>query len=172
MKAEYSTENIGHYGLGFVNYGHFTSPIRRYPDVMLHRILTRALNNQTPQKETKLGPKCQYLSQREITAQKASRDSVKYKQCEYMEDKIGKVYDGTVVSVVKYGLFVSMKDTNCEGMVRLSDIGGDTFQVDLDNHCVKGYNKGVVIRLGDDVKIVDKSVDVEKNNIDLRLIRV
>ncbi len=171
-KAEYSTENIGHYGLGFVDYGHFTSPIRRYPDVMLHRILTRVLNSQSPQKETKLGPKCQYLSQREITAQKASRDSVKYKQCEYMEDKIGKVYEGTVVSVVKYGLFVSMKDTNCEGMVRLSDIGGDTFQVDLDNHCVKGYNKGEVIRLGDDVRIVVKSVDVEKKNIDLTLIRL
>jgi ribonuclease R len=171
-KAEYSTVNIGHYGLGFVDYGHFTSPIRRYPDVMLHRILTRVLSNQPAQKETKLSPKCQYLSQREITAQKASRDSVKYKQCEYMEDKIGKVYEGTVVSVVKYGLFVSMKDTNCEGMVRLSDIGGDTFIVDLDNHCVKGYNKGEVIRLGDDVSIVVKSVDVEKKNIDLTLIRL
>lgn len=171
-KAEYSTVNIGHYGLGFVDYGHFTSPIRRYPDVMLHRILTRELEGKSPQKESKLSPKCQYLSKREITAQKASRDSVKYKQCEYMEDKIGKVYVGTVVSVVKYGLFVSMKDTNCEGMVRLSDIGGDTFQVDLDNHCVKGYNKGEVIRLGDDVSIVVKSVDVEKKNIDLTLIRM
>lgn len=171
-KAEYSTTNIGHYGLGFVDYGHFTSPIRRYPDVMLHRILTEVITNKPPQKADKISDMCGYLSQREIVAQKASRDSVKYKQCEYMEDKIGKVYDGTVVSVVKYGLFVSMKDTNCEGMVRLSDIGGDTFQVDLDNHCVKGYNKGEIIRLGDDVRIVVKSVDVEKKNIDLTLIRL
>lgn len=171
-KAEYSTTNIGHYGLGFVHYGHFTSPIRRYPDVMLHRILTEVITKRTPQKADKISDMCGYLSQREIVAQKASRDSVKYKQCEYMEDKIGKVYEGTVVSVVKYGLFVSMKDTNCEGMVRLSDIGGDTFQVDLDNHCVKGYNKGEVIRLGDDVRIVVKSVDVEKKNIDLTLIRL
>jgi ribonuclease R len=170
-KAEYSTVNIGHYGLGFVHYGHFTSPIRRYPDVMLHRILTDVLDSKSP-KNNKLSTQCGYLSDREVAAQKASRDSVKYKQCEYMEDKIGKVYEGTVVSVVKYGLFVSMKDTNCEGMVRLSDIGGDTFQVDLDNHCVKGYNKGEVIRLSDEVKIVVKSVDVEKKNIDLTLIRV
>lgn len=171
-KAEYSTVNIGHYGLGFVDYGHFTSPIRRYPDVMLHRILTEVITKKSPQKVDKISDMCKYLSQREIVAQKASRDSIKFKQCEYMEDKIGKVYEGTVVSVVKYGLFVSMKDTNCEGMVRLSDIGGDTFQVDLDNHCVKGYNKGEIIRLGDDVSIVVKSVDVEKKNIDLTLIRL
>jgi ribonuclease R len=171
-KAEYSTVNIGHYGLGFVDYGHFTSPIRRYPDVLLHRILTSVVEKDKSQKNNKLGTQCQYLSDREIAAQKASRDSIKYKQCEYMEDKIGKVYDGTVVSVVKYGLFVSMKDTNCEGMVRLSDIGGDTFIVDLDNHCVKGHNTGEVVRLGDEVKIVVKAVDVEKKNIDLTLIRL
>jgi ribonuclease R len=171
-KAEYSTENIGHYGLGFVDYGHFTSPIRRYPDVMLHRILTKVLENKEPQKETKLIPKCQYLSKKEIVAQKASRDSIKYKQCEFMEDKIGKVYKAVVVSVVKYGLFVEIKETNCEGLIRLSDIDGDTFVVDETNHCVKGFNTGEIIRLGDDVNIVVKSVDIEKKNIDLTLIRL
>jgi len=171
-KAEYSTKNIGHYGLGFTNYGHFTSPIRRYPDVMLHRILTEVLDKEKPQNPVKIGDMCKYLSEREIVAQKASRDSVKYKQCEYMEDKVGKVYEGTVVSVVKYGLFVSMKDTNCEGMVRLSDIEGDTYIVDTDNHCVKGHNTGDMIRLGDEVQIVVKSVDVEKKNIDLTLIKL
>jgi ribonuclease R len=115
---------------------------------------------------------CEHLSDREVTAQKASRDSVKLKQCEYMVDKVGLIYNGTVVSVVKYGLFVSMKDTNCEGMVRLSDIDGDTFVVDMDNHCLKGHNTGEVIRLGDEVSIVVKGVDVEKKNIDLTLIRL
>lgn len=171
-KAEYSTVNIGHYGLGFEDYGHFTSPIRRYPDVMLHRILTQELEKGKSRKNNKLKTQCEYLSDREVTAQKASRDSIKYKQCEYMQDKVGRVYDGTVVSVVKYGLFVSMKDTNCEGMVRLSDVGGDTFIVDMDNHCLKGHNTGEVIRLGDEVKIVVKSVDVEKKNIDLTLIKL
>lgn len=170
-KAQYSTENIGHYGLGFVDYSHFTSPIRRYPDVILHRLLTSVKNNEKPRSEKGLIIECEHLSNREVKAQKASRDSVKYKQCEFMEDKVGITYDGVVVSVTKHGLFVEMKDTNCEGMVRLSDIGGDTYSVDLDNHCVKGYNNGGVIRLGDEVKIVVKGVDVEKKNIDLTLIR-
>ena len=115
---------------------------------------------------------CEHLSNREMVAMRASRDSVKYKQCEFMEDKVGITYDGVVVSVTKHGLFVEMKDTNCEGMVRLSDIGGDTFVVDMDNHCVKGHNTGEVIRLGDEVSIVVKSVDVEKKNIDLTLIKL
>jgi len=115
---------------------------------------------------------CEYLSKKEIVAQKASRDSIKYKQCEFMEDKIGKVYKAVVVSVVKYGLFVEIKETNCEGLIRLSDIDGDTFVVDETNHCVKGFNTGEIIRLGDDVNIVVKSVDIEKKNIDLTLIRL
>ncbi len=172
QKAEYSTDNIGHYGLGFEDYGHFTSPIRRYPDVMLHRILDRQLNGKTPQKESKLDPRCTYLSSREVTAQKASRDSVKFKQCEFMADKVGKVYNGTVTSVQTYGVFVMIEETNCEGLVRLSEIGGDTFTADMENYCLKGFNTGEKIRLGDEVNIVVKGVDIEKKNIDLTLIRL
>lgn len=172
QKAEYSTENIGHYGLGFVDYTHFTSPIRRYPDVMLHRILNSVLNGGSLMNIDSLESKCSYLSRREITAQKASRDSVKFKQCEFMSDKIGKVYEGVIVSVVNYGLFVEIKETKCEGLVRLSEIGGDTFSVDMDNYCAVGYNTGEKIRLGDEVHIVVKSVDIERKNIDLTLIRL
>jgi len=172
QKAEYSTQNIGHYGLGFEDYGHFTSPIRRYPDVMLHRILDRQLSGKSAQKQSKLDPRCTYLSQREVTAQKASRDSVKFKQCEFMADKVGKVYHGTVTSVQTYGVFVMIEETNCEGLVRLSEIGGDTFTADMDNYCLKGFNTGENIRLGDEVTIVVKGVDIEKKNIDLTLIRL
>ena len=172
QKAEYSTDNIGHYGLGFEDYAHFTSPIRRYPDVLLHRILSRILEGKESIKQSKLEAKCTYLSKREITAQKASRDSIKFKQCEFMADKVGKVYKGVITSVVKYGVFVEMHETKCEGLVRLPDIGGDTFTADMDNYCVTGFNTGEVIRLGDEVNIVVKGVDIEKKNIDLTLIRL
>jgi ribonuclease R/exosome complex exonuclease DIS3/RRP44 len=172
QKAEYSTENIGHYGLGFVDYAHFTSPIRRYPDVMLHRILNRVLEGKASTKQSKLEAKCQYLSKREINAQKASRDSIKFKQCEYMADKVGKVYKGLINSIMNYGVFVEMPETNCEGLVRLAEIGGDTFQSDMDNYCVVGFNTGIKYRLGDEVHVVVKAVDIEKKNIDLTLIRL
>jgi len=172
QKAQYSTDNIGHYGLGFEDYAHFTSPIRRYPDVMLHRILDKVLNNKISKGESKVEPKCEHLSKREIVAQKASRDSVKFKQTEFMSDKIGKVYRGVVTSVLNYGLFVEIKETMCEGLVRISEISGDTFVFDEKNYCVKGYNTGEVIRLGDEVTIIVKSVDVEKKNIDLSLIKL
>jgi ribonuclease R len=172
QKAAYSTDNIGHYGLGFTDYGHFTSPIRRYPDIILHRILDRILKGKEPQKKGKIEHKCQYLSTREVTAQKASRDSIKYMQCLYMVDKIGKVYTGVVNSIQTYGLFVEIPETGSEGLIRISDISGDTFQVDMDNYCVKGFNTGEIIRLGDEVTIVVKSVDIEKKNINLTLIKL
>ncbi len=170
-KAEYSTDNIGHYGLGFDNYSHFTSPIRRYPDLILHRLLDMSLNKKKI-KESKLEQKCEHVSKREIIAQKASRDSIKYKQTEFMADKVNKVYSGIIVSVVKYGLYVEINETKCEGLVRLSDINGDTYIFDEKNYCLKGYNTGEVIRLGDEVNIVVKHVDLEKRNIDLSLIKL
>ena len=172
QKAVYSTDNIGHYGLGFEDYAHFTSPIRRYPDVMLHRILDRVLNNKKPKGESKIEPKCEYLSKREVVAQKASRDSIKFKQAEFMSDKIGKLYSGVVTSVVNYGVFVEITETMCEGLVRLSEINGDTFMYDEKNYCIKGYNTGEKIRLGDEVTVIVKSVDIERKNIDLSLIKL
>lgn len=173
QKATYTTENIGHYGLGFKDYSHFTSPIRRYPDVLTHRLLGRVLEQKPAPKESKLDARCKHCSDREIRAQKASRDSIKYKQCEYMADRIGKVYNNCIVSsVMEYGIFIEIPETGCEGLVRLPEIGGDVFTSDTANHCVKGFNTGEVIRLGDVVSIVVKGVDIERKNIDLTLIRL
>jgi ribonuclease R/exosome complex exonuclease DIS3/RRP44 len=172
QKANYMTKNIGHYGLGFKDYAHFTSPIRRYPDVMVHRLLGRYLTEKSVPKVEKLEAKCLHLSEREKKAQKAERDSIKYMQCIYMAERVGKVYEGLVTSVTDYGLFVEIQENRCEGLIRMSEIGGDTFTADTANHCVVGFNTGEKIRLGDKVNIVVKSVDIEKKNINLTLIRL
>ena len=173
QKANYSTKNIGHYGLGFKDYSHFTSPIRRYPDVITHRLLGLYLENKpTLPKIEKLESRCQHLSEREKKAQKAERDSIKFMQCVYMSENIGKVFKGIVSSVTEYGIFVEILENKCEGLIKLSDINGDTYQADTTNHCVKGYNTGHKIRLGDVVHVIVSSVDIEKKNINLSLINL
>jgi ribonuclease R len=172
QKANYMTKNIGHYGLGFKNYAHFTSPIRRYPDVIVHRLLGMYLDGTSKSLPNiaKLDAKCGHLSEREKKAQKAERDSIKYMQCIYMSDKVGKIFKGMVTSVTDYGLFITMEDNGCDGLVRLSEIIGDTYVADAENYRVKGHNTGNIIRLGDVVHVVISSVDIEKKNINLSLI--
>ena len=172
QKATYTTKNPGHYGLGFENYAHFTSPIRRYPDVIVHRLLNRYLEEKTIPKLEKLESRCLHLSEREKKAQKAERDSIKYMQCIYMAEHLGKVFKGVVSSIQDYGVFVEIPENGCEGMIRLSDINGDTWSADTNNYCIKGYNTGDKIRLGDEVHVIVSGVDVEKKNINLSLIRL
>ena len=172
QKASYSTKNLGHYGLGFDDYAHFTSPIRRYPDVIMHRLLLRFLENKSTPKLDKLEAKCLYLSERERKAQKAERDSIKYMQSLYMNDRVGKVYKGIITSVAEYGLFVEIIENKCDCLIKLSEIGGDTFIADTNNYCVKGYNTGEVIRLGDEVHIIISHVDIERKNINAVLVRL
>jgi exoribonuclease R len=112
------------------------------------------------------------LSEREKKAQKAERDSIKYMQCIYMSEHIGKVFEGIVTSVAEYGVFVEILENKCEGLIKLSEISGDTYQVDMNNYCVKGFNTGDKIRLGDMVHVVVSSVDIEKKNINLTMIRL
>jgi ribonuclease R len=171
QKANYTTENMGHYGLGFKDYAHFTSPIRRYADVIIHRMLGRALEGKSSMKPSKLEARCKHISEREIKAQKASRDSDKYMQCIYMSERVGKLFKGRISSVQEYGVFVSIDENGCEGLVRLSEIGGDTFTADVLNHCVIGHNTGEKIHLGDEIDIIVKGVDIERKNIDFTLIR-
>jgi len=169
-KAAYSMKNIGHYGLGFEDYAHFTSPIRRYPDVMVHRLLARYLEAKPAPKMDKLESRCTYLSERERKAQKAERDSIKYMQTIYMSERIGNVYQGIITSVTEYGIFVEIIENKCEGLIKLSEIGGDTYNVDMKNYRVIGLNTGKVIRLGDEVLISVVSVDIEKKNINFSII--
>ena len=173
QKANYMTKNIGHYGLGFKDYSHFTSPIRRYPDVIVHRLLESYLNKSTKLNSSLpiLDAKCLHLSEREKKAQKAERDSIKYMQCVYMSDRIGKVYKGLITSVTDYGVFVEITENKCDCLVKLSNIPG-TWVTDLSKYCIKEYNTGETIRLGDEVMVVISKVDIEKKNIDATLIRL
>lgn len=171
QKADYRTQNIGHYGLGFKDYAHFTSPIRRYPDIMVHRILGRYLEGKPAAKEEKVNARCLHLSEREKKAQKAERDSIKYMQCIYMSERVGKVYKGIVTSVAEYGLFIEIEENKCDCMVRLSSIAG-TWTAEMNSYCIREFNTGQTIKLGDEVMIVISKVDVERKNIDATLIRI
>jgi len=174
QKANYTTKNIGHYGLGFKNYSHFTSPIRRYSDVITHRLLGLYLekDKESTPKLVKLEAKCIHLSERENKAKKAERESIKYMQCVYMSDFVGKVFKGIVSSITDYGVFISIPDNGCEGLVKLSDIEGDTYSADVANYCIKGFNTGDKIRIGDSIRVIVASVDIEKKNINLSIIRI
>lgn len=169
-KAKYSTDNIGHYGLGFRYYTHFTSPIRRYPDMMVHRLLARYLSGGKSENKDLFEQLCKHSSEREQVATDAERASIKYKLAEYMQGRIGNIYDGTVSGVTEWGIYVEAEPTKVEGMVSLREIKGDFFEFDEKNYCVTGKRSKKKYTLGDKVKIKVLKVNLEQKTIDYELV--
>ena len=171
-KAIYTTDNIGHYGLAFKFYTHFTSPIRRYPDTMVHRLLALYLDNAESQNKEYYEAQCQHASEREQIAANAERDSIKYKLIEFMQDKIGNEYEGNISGLTEWGMYVEIKPTMIEGMVALRDVKSDFFEFDEQNYLIKGRRTGKIFRLGDPVKIRVKSANLEQRLLDYELVDV
>ncbi|MCD4773224.1 MAG: RNB domain-containing ribonuclease, partial [Bacteroidales bacterium] len=168
-KAIYSTENIGHYGLAFPLYTHFTSPIRRYPDLMVHRLLESYLEGKPSVNKKEYEEYCEQCSQLERRAVDAERASIKYKQAEYLLDKIGQSFDGVISGVSKWGIYIEIVGNKCEGMVRLNDLYDDFYYLDEDNYCVIGSQSGNKYKLGDKVIIKVKRIDLAKKQMDFKL---
>ena len=169
-KALYTTDNIGHYGLAFKYYTHFTSPIRRYPDMMVHRLLARYLADGKSADRDKLEAQCVYATEREIVASEAERASIKYKMVEFMQDKIGQMFKGHVSGMSEWGVYVELNDTHIEGMAFLRDIEGDYYFYDEARFEVVGRATGRRIAFGDEVWIRVKGVDMRRRTIDFELI--
>lgn len=168
-KAVYSTDNIGHYGLAFGHYTHFTSPIRRYPDMMVHRLLTKYLEGQPARDKDKYEKMCEHSSKMERLATDAERASIKYKQVEFMSDKIGKVYEGVISGVTEWGIYVEIIENQCEGMVAIRELQDDYFEYDEENYCIRGRQSGKVYMLGDKISVEVVKADLQKRQLDYRL---
>jgi ribonuclease R len=169
-KAIYTTDNSGHYGLGFEYYTHFTSPIRRYPDVLVHRLLQARLNNETYSNQKELENLCKHSSEMERMAAEAERASVKFKQVEFMQDKIGMEFAGVISGVTEWGIYVEIIENKCEGMIRSRELRGDTFVFDEDNYRYVGRNSGKIYALGDTVKVLVKGTDLLKKTLDFEFV--
>ncbi|MDE6135884.1 MAG: ribonuclease R [Muribaculaceae bacterium] len=169
-KAIYTTQNIGHYGLGFDYYTHFTSPIRRYPDMMVHRLLARYLAGGRTVNVQKLEEECKHSSDMEQLAANAERSSIKYKQVEYMQDHLGEVYAGVISGVTEWGLYVELDDNKCEGLVPMRDLADDFYDFDEKNFCLVGRRNGHRYRLGDAVRVQVARCDIQKKQLDFMIV--
>ena len=174
-KAIYTTENIGHYGMGFHYYTHFTSPIRRYPDVMAHRLLQFYIDADEfkkigkPADQNEIEQECKHCSEREKAASEAERASIKYKQVQFLQDKVGKVFEGIVSGVTEFGFFVELLGNKCEGMVHVRNLRDDRYVFEAERYCMRGMRTGKIISLGDSVSVLIKSADLIKKQIDFEL---
>jgi ribonuclease R len=169
MKAKYSTHNIGHYGLAFDYYTHFTSPIRRYPDTMVHRLLTRYQDGGRSANQEHYEELCDHSSDMEQTAQQAERDSIKYKMVEFMADKIGNHYDGHISGIQSYGIYVEIDENHCEGLVSMHDLKGDYYEFDEAHYQLIGRRHHTKYQLGDPIRIQVARANIEKRQLDFIL---
>ena len=169
-KACYSTENIGHYGLAFRDYTHFTSPIRRYPDMMVHRLLSRYLSVKDAADKDYLAQQCKHASEREVVAAEAERESIKYKLVEFMQDKIGQEFEGHVSGITEWGIYVEIEPSKIEGMIPFTTIKDEFYAYDQDHYRAVGRRSHKVIRLGDPVRIRVKGTSLEQRLLDYELI--
>lgn len=169
MKAKYSTHNIGHYGLAFEYYTHFTSPIRRYPDTMVHRLLTRYQDAGRSANQDKFEELCEHCSDMEQVAQQAERDSIKYKMVEFMSDKLGETYDAHISGIQSYGIYCEIDENHCEGMVPMRDLDDDYYEFDERNYCLVGRRHHHKYQLGDPIRIKVARANIEKRQLDFAL---
>ena len=169
-KAIYTTTNIGHYGLGFEYYTHFTSPIRRFPDMMVHRLLEKYLSGGRSVNVDKLEMQCKHSSDMEQLAANAERASIKYKQVEYMNDHLGEEYEGVISGVTEWGLYVEINENKCEGLVPVRDLADDFYDLDEKNYCLVGRRRNQRYRLGDPIKVRIARANLDKKQLDFAIV--
>ena len=171
QKARYSVHNVGHYGLAFDYYTHFTSPIRRYPDMMVHRLLTKYLDQGgRTVSEQKYEALCEHSSSMEQIASNAERASIKYKQVEFMTERLGQTFDGVISGVTEWGLYVELNENKCEGMIPIRDLDDDYYEFDEKNYCLRGRRKNKIYSLGDAITIKVARANLEKKQLDFALV--